>query len=132
MIEIATVWAQEGKTSERFERTSSEIKKKLPYASYNPVTRTLTTQVLYIDHFENIICNLTKDYFEQIAQNRPFSVNIKHLWNCKEVTGYYSVKEANVALFNELDYFEMGFTGSNLSGLIDIGLNDTIEIVFHE
>ena len=133
MIEITTVWAQEGKTSKRFEQTFSNIKKKLPYASYNPVTHTLTTQVLYIDHFENIVCNLTKDYFEQMAQNRPFSVNIKNIGNCEGITGYYIAKGVNiVALFNELDYFEMGFTNSNLSGLANIGLNDVIEIVFHE
>ena len=132
MIEIATVWAQEGKTSERFEHTFSSIKRQMPYASYNPVTRTLTTQVLYIDHFENIVCNLTKDYFEEIAQNRPFSVNLKNIWNSKEITGYYTTEKSNIILFNELNYFELGYTNSNLSGLVSIGLNDTIEIVFHE
>lgn len=79
-------------------------------------------QILFIDHFENIIVNITHDQFEQQRKGRSFRIIFKR----DEVISVISETYANVkegeklALFNSAGYLEIAINKGNAAGLFGL------------
>jgi S-adenosylmethionine hydrolase len=79
-------------------------------------------QILFIDHFENIIVNITHDQFEEQRRGRSFKITFKR----DEVIGVISETYANVkegeklALFNSAGYLEIAINKGNAAGLFGL------------
>jgi S-adenosyl-L-methionine hydrolase (adenosine-forming) len=92
--------------------------------------------VIYIDSFENVILNITKDVFEEVRKNRTFSLYLhgheEHLF--KNVNTHYDEAEESelVVMFNEKGNMEIALNRSNAAGLLGLKLFDTVRIEFHE
>ena len=110
--------------------------------------------VIYIDHFGNVVTNISKKFFLEVAKGRPYEIPmiqrhnqkksspIKNIWakysdiaNARnyEVKNYEGDK---LAIFNEAGFLEIAIFRSNpitvgsASSLLGLGYRDTIVINF--
>ena len=110
--------------------------------------------VIYIDHFGNVVTNITKKLFLEIAKGRPYEIPIMQGKNQKRMApikniwakysdianaGNYDIKNYEgdkLAIFNEAGHLEIAIFRSNpmrvgsASSLLGLGYRDTITINF--
>ncbi len=122
----------------------------------NNEKNTLKGSVIYIDHFGNLVTNITKKKFLELAKGRPYEIilnerlrqqsrsNIKNIWpkySDIAVSDNYPIKYyegEKLAIFNEAGFLEISIFRSNpttvgsAKSLLGIGYRDSISIVFTE
>ena len=95
--------------------------------------------IIHIDHFGNIITNITKSLFYDFGKNEKFILYFrKKEYSINEISGSYQdvPKGEKVAIFNSNNYLEIGINhgskdrNNGASNLLGIGINDTIRIEF--
>ena len=110
--------------------------------------------VIYIDHFGNVVTNISKKKFIEAAKGRPYEIilnekrrqqdrnNIKNIWpkySDIAISEKYPIKNYEgdkLAIFNEAGFLEIAIFRSNpnnvgsASSLLGIGYRDVISIVF--
>ena len=109
----------------------------------------LKGHVIYIDHFGNIITNISKKYFIEVAKGRPYEIVLKTK-NIKTILPNYSAIASSdkypiksyegekLAIFNEAGFLEIAIFRSNPSkvgsanSLLGLNYRDVINIVFRE
>jgi len=86
-------------------------------------------QILFIDHFENVVINITREEFEEHRNGRAF----RFAFNRNEVievlsTNYSSVGETDkMAWFNSAGYLEIAIRHGNIAGLFGLqGFNEQV------
>lgn len=79
-------------------------------------------QILFIDHFENIIVNITHEQFEQQRRGRSFRIVFKRDEVISTISETYAnVKEGEkLALFNSAGYLEIAINKGNAAGLFGL------------
>ena len=111
--------------------------------------------VIYIDHFGNVVTNITKKLFLEIAKGRPYEIilkervnhnknkNIKNIWpkySDIAITENYPVKNYEgdkLAIFNEAGFLEIAIFRSNpntvgsANSLLGLNYWDLISIKFN-
>jgi|SRR5690606_12745559 S-adenosylmethionine hydrolase len=82
----------------------------------------LEVQILYIDRFENVIVNITREEFEAHRQGRNFRITFKRNDYINKISETYSdVPEGDVlALFNAAGYLEIAINKGNAAGLLGL------------
>jgi S-adenosylmethionine hydrolase len=108
---------------------------------------TLKGHVIYLDHFGNVVLNITQKIFQEAAKGRNFEIQLRPK-PIKRILNNYSeialnsnkpLKEfegSQLALFNEADHLEIALFRSNpnstgsASSLFGLGYRDTITIKF--
>jgi len=109
--------------------------------------------VIYIDHFGNVVSNITKQLFLEVAKGRPYEIvlneklkqldksNIKNIWpkySDIAISDKFPIKNyegLKLAIFNEAGYLEIAIFRSNpshgnASSLLGLGYRDVITINF--
>ena len=110
--------------------------------------------VIYIDHFGNVVTNITKKLFLEIAKGRPYEIPIMQGKNQKRMApikniwakysdianaGNYDIKNYEgdkLAIFNEAGHLEIAIFRSNpsnvgsASSLLGLGYRDAITVNF--
>ena len=102
--------------------------------------------VIYIDHFGNLVTNITKSLFLQTSQSRPYEIafkvfTIKSIWPkySDVVSEKYSTKDREgqmLAIFNEGGFLEIAMFRSNprtvggAATLLGLSYRDQITIKF--
>ncbi|MFE3866459.1 S-adenosyl-l-methionine hydroxide adenosyltransferase family protein [Flavobacterium sp. LS2P90] len=107
----------------------------------------LKGHVIYIDHFGNVITNISKKYFIEVAKGRPYEIVLKTK-NIKTILPNYSAIASSdkypiksyegekLAIFNEAGYLEIAIFRSNPSkvgsanSLLGLNYRDVVNIVF--
>ena len=107
----------------------------------------LKGNVIYIDHFGNVITNISKKYFIAVAKGRPYEIVLKTK-NIKTILPNYSAIASSekypiksyegekLAIFNEAGFLEIAIFRSNPSkvgsanSLLGLNYRDIINIVF--
>ncbi len=107
----------------------------------------LKGHVIYIDHFGNVITNITNKYFIEIARGRPYEIELKTK-NIKTILPNYSAIASSekypiksyegekLAIFNEAGFLEIAIFRSNPSkvgsakSLLGLNHRAIINIVF--
>ncbi len=79
-------------------------------------------QILFIDHFENIIVNITQEQFEEQRKGRSFKIIFKRDEVINTISETYAnVKEGEkLALFNSAGYLEIAINKGNAAGLFGL------------
>ena len=111
----------------------------------------LVGNVIYIDHFGNVVTNITRNYFEEIANNRPFKIILRQkdysMTDITEIFEHYNdvvqdfSKEfqalgRTLCLFNSAGFLEATLYKSNpevtggANQLMGLKKGDTITIEF--
>jgi S-adenosylmethionine hydrolase len=86
-------------------------------------------QIIFIDHFENVVINITREEFEEHRKGRAF----RFAFNRNEVIevlspNYSSVGETDkMAWFNSAGYLEIAIRHGNIAGLFGLqGFNEQV------
>jgi len=84
-------------------------------------------QIIFIDNFENVVVNITRDAFEEQRKGRSFRLVFKRDEMIDKISETYAdVQEGEkLALFNSAGYLEIAINKGNAAGLF--GLQDFTE-----
>jgi len=88
--------------------------------------------VIYIDSFQNVITNITKEFFNKVQQGRQFTLYFKRNETINHLSWHYSeVPEGEkLCLFGISDHLEIAINKGNASGLLGLNLGDSVIIDF--
>ncbi len=84
-------------------------------------------QILFIDHFENVIINITKEEFEEHRKGRSFKIVFKRDEVINTIYDNYSSAQEGekLAFFNSAGYLEIAINKGNMAGLFGLqGFNE--------
>jgi len=79
-------------------------------------------QIIFIDHFENVIVNITREEFEEQRRGRSFKIVFKRDEVIDKISeSYADVNEGEkLALFNSASYLEIAINKGNAAGLFGL------------
>lgn len=83
----------------------------------------IDSQIIYIDNFENVVLNLTKDEFEEIRRNRKFKIVLmRNSEFITKISDHYAAVQPgeNLAFFNAAGYLEIAINKGNVAGLFGL------------
>ena len=80
-------------------------------------------QIIFIDNFENVIINITREEFEEQRRGRSFKIVFKRDEIIDKISETYAdVHESEkLALFNSANYLEIAVNKGNAAGLVWVG-----------
>ena len=126
-----------------FEQTIE--KKALPYPNdkfirktvfkpfYSQTHNTLTGEVLFIDGAANAITNIPVVLFQEVRQNKNFTLKVSGRKEIITSAYYESYRETEETIYlvpNRLGYIEISFYPANIAAIAAIYVNDRVEISF--
>jgi len=79
-------------------------------------------QIIFIDNFENVIVNISKEEFEEQRKGRRFSIVFKRDESIEKISETYAdvAEGEKVALFNAAGYLEIAINKGNAAGLFGL------------
>ncbi|MEO6329638.1 MAG: SAM-dependent chlorinase/fluorinase [Ginsengibacter sp.] len=79
-------------------------------------------QIIFIDNFENVIINITKEEFEEQRRGRNFKIVFKRDEVIDKISDTYSAvpESEKLALFNSAGYLEIAINKGNAAGLFGL------------
>jgi S-adenosylmethionine hydrolase len=83
----------------------------------------IESQIIFIDNFENVVVNLTKDEFEEIRKNRKFRIVLmRNSEYIEKISDHYASVQPgeNLAWFNSAGYLEIAINKGNVAGLFGL------------
>ncbi len=88
--------------------------------------------VIHIDHYENVIVNITKDLFEQVGDKRKFSIFFKRFNPIQKISKNYSDVSVGERLcfFNSAGYLEIAINMGKASSMLGLNVDDSVQIEF--
>jgi S-adenosylmethionine hydrolase len=89
----------------------------------------------YIDHYGNVITNISESQFKNFGNGRPFKILFRSAeYEIDEISPSYSsvVEGERVALFSSTGSIEIAINKANASKLFGINQGDTIRIEFYD
>ncbi len=92
-------------------------------------------KVIYIDSYQNIITNVSKEAFEQVGKNRNYIIYVQSKGNkiSKINQTYNETPEGELlALFNSGGYLEIAIRKGKVAELFNLNTSSTVRIVFDE
>ena len=99
--------------------------------------------VIYIDHYGNVITNITKELFKNSYQNRKFGIQLKPAMKYSSDFGNNELEEINrnyddvsegevVAFFNSAGHLEIAINNGDASGLLGLKNREIIRVNFYD
>jgi S-adenosylmethionine hydrolase len=79
-------------------------------------------QVIFIDHFENVVVNISRDEFEEQRKGRSFKIVFKRDEVIDKISETYADagEGEKLALFNAAGYLEIAINKGNAAGLLGL------------
>ncbi|MBC7653679.1 MAG: SAM-dependent chlorinase/fluorinase [Oligoflexus sp.] len=103
--------------------------------NFNPVIEKdqIKGSVIFIDSFENVVTNVTKDLFTKVQNGRKFTLHFKRSESISQLSWHYDeVPEGEkLCLFGISNHLEIAINKGKASGLLGLKANDMIRIEFH-
>src|SRR5262249_23737910 len=89
--------------------------------------------VIYIDSFQNVITNITRDLFTKVQQNRGFILYFRKNESISQLSWHYNevAEGEKLCLFGISNHLEIAINKGNASGLLGLHLGDIVRIEFH-
>lgn len=135
--EVNRVFAQaaakiaEGKKLEEIGTPLNEVMERI---TFQPVVKStqIVGSVIHVDNYENVITNITRELFEQVAKGRDFNLYFKRHDEIRKLSWHYfdvPVGES-LCLFNSAGYLEIAINLGKASSLLGLNIDDTVQIEF--
>jgi S-adenosyl-L-methionine hydrolase (adenosine-forming) len=89
--------------------------------------------VVYVDHYENVVINITRDQFEKARAGRPFSIYMKRndpIYGISHTYQDVSLGDT-LCLFNDSNYMEIAIHGGKAASMLGLTVDEMIQIDFH-
>jgi len=96
----------------------------------------ISGSVIFIDHFGNLITNITRKLFDDIGKGRPFNIYIRSSLklSISEISTGYNIIEGDkqyyLALFNSFDILEIAQKKESLAQLESVDVLSGVEVEF--
>jgi S-adenosylmethionine hydrolase len=89
--------------------------------------------VIFVDSFQNVVTNVTKDLFTKVQKGRNFELSFRRNESITQLSWHYNeVPEGEkLCLFGISNHLEIAINKGNASGLLGLNINDIIRIEFH-
>lgn len=97
--------------------------------------KVIRAAVAYVDSYKNLITNVSKELFEQVARGRNFIIFIRSFeYELNKISkSYHEVdKGEKLALFNSSGYLEIAINKGPASTLLGLKNGDSIRIEFYD
>lgn len=111
----------------RGERITDIGEPDFPYLEKNPLKpwqqeNSIEGHIIYIDHFENVVVNITRQQFEEHRKGRKFYIVFKRNETIEQLSNHYGdVQEGEkLAHFNAAGYLEIAINKGNAAGLFGL------------
>jgi S-adenosylmethionine hydrolase len=88
--------------------------------------------VIHIDHYENVVVNITKELFEQVREERKFSIYFKRSEPIQKISKNYSdvAVGERLCFFNSAGCLEIAINMGKASGMLGLNIEDSVQIDF--
>lgn len=97
------------------------------YEEKNPLRPTfgdnwIEGQIIFIDHFENVVVNISQEQFEQQRRGRRFRIVFRRDEIIERISGSYAdvPQGEKLVLFNSAGYMEIAINKGNAAGLFGL------------
>ena len=89
--------------------------------------------IIHIDHYENVVVNLTSRLFEKIRDGRAFSLYYKQTEPITRISNNYGDAPVGetLCLFNSAEYLEIAVNMGKASSMYNLNKDETIQINFY-
>ena len=89
---------------------------------------------IYVDHYDNIIFNITRDLFDSVCGGRSFELFYKRHDPLTTIhANYYDLAVGEtVCRFNNAGYLELGINMGRAASLLGIKVDDAVQIHFND
>lgn len=89
--------------------------------------------VIYIDHFENVVVNITKEQFEEIAQGRSFTIRFMRDELINKLSNRYTdvKKHDKLCRFNSAGYLEIAINQAPAASLFGLRLHQEHHVMYN-
>lgn len=93
---------------------------------------TIRGRVIYVDSFQNVITNITKELFTEVQNNRAFTVHFRRNETINQLSWHYNeVPEGEkLCLFGISNHLEIAINKGNASGLLGLHIGDIVRVDF--
>jgi len=102
--------------------------------SLQPVISTaqIRGSVIHIDHYGNVVLNITKSLFEKVANDRKFALYFKRHHPITQMSRHYTDVDVGeiLCLFNASDNLEIAIHMGRASDMLGLKVDDTVQIDF--
>jgi len=126
----AAVQLAAGRPAEELGQTVTEWKEQLHFL---PVVSgdVIRGVVIYINQYENVITNITRELVEKTGRGRKFSIEFRGEAIKRISTSYLDVPIGEiVALFGSTGHLEIAINQGNAASLLGLEINDPVRIEF--
>lgn len=127
LLTFTKVWARAfqeillGKEFDRVGKPATEIEEKNPLRPMH-TSQYIEGQIIFIDNFENVIINITKEEFEHHRKGRSFKIYFTRGEVIERISETYAdvAESEKLALFNAVGYLEIAINKGNAAGLFGL------------
>ena len=138
MAKAAGFIAKGGKLEVLGREVSDVLTKTLPRPRVANDKSSILGTILYIDNFGNLISNITKKQFRELAQDRKFTIFLPRNQRIRQInSNYHEVAVGSIlALFNSQDLLEIALSGARgkdfngANSLLGVEVQNSITIEF--
>lgn len=87
--------------------------------------------VIYVDNYENVITNITRELFDKVGRGRQFTIEFRREQLSRLAASYQDVPEGEIAaLFGSTGHLEIAVNYGNASGLLGLYVDGMVRIEF--
>ena len=102
---------------------------------FNPVINEqgISGKIIYIDRYENVFTNISKELFLKVAANRKITIELGYTrYKLTRISeAYGDVPEGEIlALFSSTGLLQIAINKGNAAGLLGLSLDQAVRIVF--
>jgi S-adenosylmethionine hydrolase len=123
-----------GEKLEALGQNCIDFKKQVPLRA-TLENNTITGAVIYIDSFGNAITNISRELFDRIGKNRPFTIYVqsKH-YKINRLNRFYSETSAGdlLGLFNSIHLLEIAIRNGSAKDLLNLNTDSTVRVEFKQ
>jgi S-adenosyl-L-methionine hydrolase (adenosine-forming) len=90
-------------------------------------------KVIFIDDYENVFVNITRETFKKVGKGRPYIINFKVAgYAIRTLHSSYSdvLEGERLALFGSTGYLEIAINKGKAASLLGLGLTDAVSVSF--
>jgi S-adenosylmethionine hydrolase len=90
--------------------------------------------VIYVDHYENVIVNITREQFERARAGRAFTIYTKRNDPIHHISKNYQdvALGETLCLFNSGEYMEIAIHGGKAGSMLGLGVDEMVQVDFFE
>ena len=124
--------AKGGSIEDLGQKKNSIMQRMLPSPAFE--NNSIRGSVVYIDNFENIVTNISKELFDKVRNGRKFNILLNHKYYIHRLsTSYNDVGEAELlAYFNSEGFLEISMNLGKTASMFNLDVHKPIRIEFDD